>query len=93
LVFEAVKTPSVSIFYVTYARDLEFFRYSIRSVSKFARGFTEVVVLVPMSDVQAFSLCGGMAGVPMSVIGYDEVAGKGMLHRGTGGDQNQERQD
>lgn len=42
--------PGVELFYVTFRRDIEFLRYSLRSVEKYARGFSGVTVVVPESE-------------------------------------------
>lgn len=68
----------VSVIMVTFRKDIDFACYSFQSIAKFATGFHEVVVVVPNPDValfQAASVC-----CNARVIGFDERAGKGMLH-------------
>lgn len=42
------------IFYVSYLPDIEWLKYSLRSVAKFVRGYREVVVAVPESELPEF---------------------------------------
>ena len=69
---------SVAIFIRSFARDIPFLEYNMRSIQKFASGFSEVLVTVPMKDRAAF--------LPLSdkwcfkLHAADEPEGKGMLH-------------
>ena len=66
----------VSILIVTYARDLPFAWYALRSIDKFATGFHSLTVVVPNQDVPAFAAIAGNA----HVVGFNERPFKGMLH-------------
>ena len=66
----------VSILMVTYGKDIEWAKYSLQSIRKFATGFQSVVVVVPNPDVVDFM---GIVQGEM-LYGYNEAAGKGMLH-------------
>jgi hypothetical protein len=72
-------TPKVSMLWVTYGRDLQFFKWSLLSVQKFCTGFCEHVVVVPSCDVASFQAFNGMVD-NFRVVGFDECPGKGMLH-------------
>ncbi len=43
-----------SIIYVTFARDLEFLRYSLQSFRKFCKGFHSIAVVVPHKEIDLF---------------------------------------
>lgn len=74
----------VSILLVTYRRDVDFACYSFASLKKFATGFHELVVVVPMPDVELFTAaaacCVNSLDFGVRVVGFDERPGKGMLH-------------
>ena len=73
----------VAIQYVTFARDLEWTRYSLMSFQKFCKGFSEVVIVVPTSDIQLFKPFEAEFGTkdcPVVVLGFLEVPGKGFVH-------------
>lgn len=67
--------PRVSILIVTYAKDIEFLRFCLASIKKFATGFSEVVVVVPRHEVWEFTW------LPKFVrVGFiDEPPGRGMM--------------
>ena len=67
---------NVPILMVTYAKDIEFAWASLRSIEKYATGFSGVKIIVPNPDVPAFKAIAGQA----EVIGFDECPGKGMCH-------------
>lgn len=67
----------VSILIVSFSRDQEFLRYSLRSIRKFATGFHEVVVVVPRHDEKAFDW---VPSFDARLEVFDEEEGKGMLH-------------
>lgn len=48
------KTPEVRMLIVTFARDLQFTRFNLASIRKFARGFAGVTLVVPDRDEAAF---------------------------------------
>ncbi len=68
---------------VTFNRDFPYLKYCLRSVDKFARGFTQVRILVPHEDVNAVTeMIAAMpktSPTPMMALGYAEKPGKGML--------------
>lgn len=66
-----------AILIVSYAKDLPFFGPCARSISKFARGFDYVKVVVPTGDVNAFRAVAEPNGITVS--GFDEEPGKGFL--------------
>ena len=66
----------VAILMVTYGKDLEFAERSLRSIEKFASGFSEVRVVVPYQDWIAFNAIAGSA----TVDSFVEAKGKGMVH-------------
>jgi hypothetical protein len=73
-----MSTPLTSVFVVTYKKDIDFFRYFVKSYVKFARGFTEFVVACPHEDVSLFM--GEVAHLPDAhVNGYREHPAKGHL--------------
>jgi|SRR5688572_16660846 len=66
------------LLWVTYAKDLEWFRVSARSYSKFARGWAAAKCVVPTQDVEAFKPICDQNGI--FLVGFDEWPGKGQLH-------------
>jgi hypothetical protein len=44
--------PKTTIFIVTYAKDFPYLRHCLRSIKKFATGFSGVTILVPTKDVK-----------------------------------------
>jgi len=62
------------ILMVTYSRDACWAYHSLRSVEKFATGFSDVRVLVPNGDVPLFRRL-----TDFRVMGFDEPHGKGMV--------------
>lgn len=73
-----------SILIVTYRKDIDFAIYCFASIAKFARGFHELVIVVPTEDVPLFSAAAtptaGVTTLGVRVVGFDERPGKGMLH-------------
>ena len=67
---------NVEIFYVTYSKDIDFFRWSLDSVKKFAKGFTGITVAIPRNEEKLFEWVKPLA----KVLLYDDTPGKGMLH-------------
>jgi hypothetical protein len=74
-----MSNPKVSMFWVTYAKDLAFWRYSIKSVKKWCTGFHEYVCAVPFGDVDAFQNAAREIGLPVQVRGFFEPQGRGFL--------------
>src|SRR5688500_11539308 len=74
---------NVPILYVTYAKDFKWLIFSLRSIEKFATGFSEVVILVPNQDLVELkalaSALSGQSGIPIRCIGGDEWPGQGFL--------------
>lgn len=69
------------IFCVTYARDARWTEYMLRSITKYARGFRQTLVVCPKQDVALFE---GIAAPHKNVkiIGVDEPAGvDGHMHQ------------
>jgi len=69
------------IFYVTYAKDFPWLVYSLRSINKFASGFSGVTIVVPDSDVdELFRLAiRNLCGIPIICKGGNEWPDKGMM--------------
>ncbi len=65
--------------WVTYGKDLEWFRISARSYSKFARDFTWAKCVVPRVDEEAFRPICDANGIQL--CSFDEWPGKGHLHQ------------
>lgn len=65
----------VDILIVTYARDIEFLKYCLRSIHLFGAGFQKIHVVVPRREEPLFSW------IPKNIdlILFDEIPGKGML--------------
>lgn len=68
------------ILIVTHARDLPFLEYCLRSIRKFANGFSGVTLAVPDNERSVFDR---FAGDDVRVHYYEDVAGKGMLRHMT----------
>lgn len=66
------------ILIVTFAKDIEFAKYSLISINKFCSGFGQVLIVVPMQDVDMFIAIASPFG--FNVRGFHEREGKGMLH-------------
>ncbi len=67
---------------VTYGKDLEWFEFCIRSIVKYATGFSGVTVIVPWDDLGSFLPYEDYKmkdGAPIRVKKYMDVPGKGML--------------
>ena len=75
-----VQIPKTEIFIVSYAKDFAYLEYCLRSIKKFAAGFSGVTVLVPSKDVHALRTIVGQIGIEnvRSISGY-EWRGRGML--------------
>lgn len=70
--------PKVEIFIVTHARDARYMRHCLRSIEKFASGFSGVTVLVPERDRHVFApLIATTCGAKLRL--GDEPPGKGHL--------------
>lgn len=66
------------ILIVTYAKDYEFTGYTLRSLDKFAKGFSGVTLVVPHQDADRFRPLAKKHGVNLRL--FYEAAGKGFLH-------------
>lgn len=66
------------LIWVTYGADLEWFRISARSYSKFATGWDWAKCVVPNVDFEAFRPICEANGIQL--CGFDEWPGKGQLH-------------
>lgn len=67
--------PGMEILIVTFMRDLPFLRYCLKSIEKFARGFSGVTLVVPAHEKGHYD----WVPAPIRVRYFDEVPGKGML--------------
>lgn len=72
----APRAPVMEIMIVAFHRDIEFLRYCLKSITKFAKGFSGVTLVVPSAEAKLFSWVGALAKVKY----FDEAPGKGMLH-------------
>lgn len=74
------------ILIVTYAKDFPYLEWCLKSVSKFARGFERINILIPTGNRDLMTvLLYGVAQThplpfPILIQTYDEWPGKGMLH-------------
>lgn len=70
------------ILYVTFARDLEWLRYSLESIRKYATGFTGITVVVPEWDVAKFLQFERYStpDCPVLIKNFLEYPGKGFVH-------------
>ncbi len=75
--------PKVSIVCITYAADIKWLEYNLRSARKFCRGFSEFVIICPLQEFDQFI---GLESrfstpeLPVLVKSYLEYPGKGMVH-------------
>lgn len=70
-----------TILIVSYKRDFRYLKYCLRSVQKFCSGFAVCRVFVPEQDVQECeALFTPKESMPITVSGFNEWPGKGMLH-------------
>ncbi len=74
-----------SILIVTYKRDFRYLVYCLRSINKFVRGYSEVVILFPDTDWAEFTTQIGPEIMGQDVVKYrpmsfTEWPGKGMIH-------------
>lgn len=68
--------------YVTFARDLDWLRYSLESFKKYCKGFSGVTIVVPTWDYQKFLQFERYSepGCPVLVKDFLEMPGKGFVH-------------
>ena len=67
------------IFIVTYKKDAIWLKHCLRSIKKFASGFSGTTVVCPTRDITDIEpVCGHLPGTTIKT--FDEVEGKGMLH-------------
>jgi len=66
--------PSTELLYVTFKRDMDFLRYSLKSVEKYAHGFSGVTIVVPESERGLYGWV-----KKANVIYMPEPEGKGFL--------------
>ena len=50
----ATGLPTVEILIVSFKRDFEFVKYNLRSIKKFARGFSGTTIVIPSTDEELF---------------------------------------
>ena len=72
----------VGINYVTFARDIEWLRFSLESVYRYCKGFHEVVVVVPTWDYDKFTqfMRYSTPELPLRIVSFLEYPGKGFVH-------------
>lgn len=71
-----IAPPRTEILIVTFARDIPFLKFCLRSLEKNAAGFAGITVVVPRHEKGQYDWV--RRGVRVEY--FDEVAGKGMLH-------------
>lgn len=79
---EVPVTGSVELFIVTYAKDFPYLRYCLRSIKKFATGFSGVTILVPtqhVKELRALIAEVGIGGVTVK-SGYEWAKKGNMWH-------------
>ena len=67
--------PVTEILIVTFARDMEFLRYCLRGIEKFATGFGNVTIVAPSHEKGQYDWLPKFTRIEY----FDEPAGKGML--------------
>lgn len=72
---QVAHAPRVEILIVTFARDMEFLRYCLKSIRLYASGFHGVTIVVPSHEVGLYDWVRREA----RVVYFDEPAGKGMM--------------
>jgi hypothetical protein len=55
-----ILNSKVEIFIVSYLKDLDYLKYCLRSIQKFARGFSGLTILVPSVESEAFQWMGAL---------------------------------
>ena len=65
-------------FLVTYAKDYDFTTYTLRSIAKFASGFSGITIVVPYGDLKRFEPLAKKH--DCNLRGYFESESKGFLH-------------
>lgn len=72
----------VGILYVTFARDVEWMRFSLESIRKYATGFSAVTIVVPTWDVDKFLQFERYStpDCPVRIKNFLEYPGKGFVH-------------
>jgi hypothetical protein len=65
------------IFVVSFSRDVEFLRYALKSIRRFATGFAGITVVVPDQDDDLFAW---VYDYGAKLRTFNECPGKGMLH-------------
>lgn len=68
-------TGPVEILIVTFKRDIEFLKYCLKSIEKYARGFAGVTLAVPESERGLYDWV-----KHVKMVYFPETPGKGMLH-------------
>jgi len=74
--------PNTEIVIVSFLPDLEWITLSLRSISKYASGFSGVTIIVPWDDLGSFlpfEAWRTKDGAPIRVKKYIDLKGKGML--------------
>jgi hypothetical protein len=77
--YSGTAVDPTEILIVTCRRDLEFLRYCLLSIDKYARGFTGVTIVVPKAEYALFKDF-QFSGRNIKVHAFDEWPGRGMLH-------------
>lgn len=72
----------VGILYVTFARDIEWLRYSLESIGKYCSGFAGVTVVVPTWDFDKFTQFERYStpSCPVRIKQFLEYPGRGFVH-------------
>jgi len=73
---------NVQILYVTFARDLDWLRFSLESIRKYGKGFGGITIVVPTVDVDKFLQFERYSTkeCPILIKNFLEYPGKGFVH-------------
>ena len=73
---------NVQILYVTFARDLDWLRFSLESIRKYGKGFSGITIVVPTVDVDKFLQFERYStkDCPILIKNFLEYPGKGFVH-------------
>ncbi len=74
--FAGPRSPVVTIFIVTHAKDIPFLKYCLKSIKLYATGFKETVLLVPAHEIREFDW---VKRKDVNVKVFEQPEGKGFL--------------
>lgn len=70
------RAGGTAIFIVSFARDIDMLDYLLKSLRKYARGFSGITIAVPTRDARQFQK---LVREGVTLVTFDEPEGKGML--------------